>query len=359
MTHTTSIHQPVRVLVTGGAGFIGSNFLLHMVPRFPDVQFVNLDALTYAGNLFNLVKIHDAPNYTFVKGSITDKSLVADLFERFDFTSIVHFAAESHVDRSIRTPLAFVETNITGTVNLLEAARDAWGTDHLSQRRFVHVSTDEVFGSLGKGGVFKLDTPYAPRSPYSASKAAADHFVRAYANTYGLPAIISNCSNNYGPFQFPEKLIPLSILRSLNCEPVPVYGTGDNIRDWLHVQDHCAALELILFKGHDSETYLVGGECEVTNLDLVQLLLNLVDEALGQPAGSSQELITFVPDRPGHDFRYAVDTGHIRRTLGWQPSYSLEEGLRGTIAWYLSNRDWLDAINDQSYRTYLTEQYNL
>ena len=354
-------HQPRCVLVTGGAGFIGSNFLLHMVPTYPSVHFVNLDLLTYAGNLMNLQAIDSARNYSFVHGSVTDRTLVASLFEQHSITSIVHFAAESHVDRSIRKPLGFVETNVNGTVVLLEAARRAWDTamNGQSQARFVHVSTDEVFGSLGLDGVFCSDTPYAPRSPYSASKAAADHFVRAYANTYGLPAIISNCSNNYGPFQFPEKLIPLTILRALNREPVPVYGTGENVRDWLHVRDHCAALELILLRGRLDSTYLIGGDCELTNLALVQLLLDLVDEALGRPSGTSQELITFVPDRPGHDFRYAVNASQIQNELKWRPAYSIKRGLRATIAWYLSNERWLDAVNDQSYRDYLNEQYSL
>ncbi|MDE2956952.1 MAG: dTDP-glucose 4,6-dehydratase [Bacteroidota bacterium] len=361
MTELSTEHRPAGVLVTGGAGFIGANFLLRMVPLYPNVHFVNLDALTYAGNLMNLREVQHSGNYTFVHGSITDPALVRSLFAQYHFTSVVHFAAESHVDRSIRSPLGFVQTNINGTVALLEEARAAWRSAMSSpnQVRFVHVSTDEVFGSLGHEGVFRPDTPYAPRSPYSASKAAADHFVRAYANTYGLPAVISNCSNNYGPFQFPEKLIPLTILRALNRQQVPVYGTGANIRDWLHVHDHCAALDLILHKGRIGDTYLIGGASELTNLALVRMLLTLVDEALDQPEGTSLDLITFVADRPGHDFRYAVDASRIRRELAWHPSYSIERGLRATIAWYLSNRDWLDAVADQSYRNYLNEQYSL
>ena len=359
MARISPEHQPQRVLVTGGAGFIGANFLLHMVPNFPEINFLNLDSLTYAGNLMSLRQLEVAENYSLVHGNIADRTLVASLFDQHQFTSVVHFAAESHVDRSIRSPLKFVETNIKGTVVLLEEARQAWHSimDKPGQVRFVHVSTDEVFGSLGHDGMFRLDTPYAPRSPYSASKAAADHFVRAYANTYGLPAVISNCSNNYGPFQFPEKLIPLTILRALNREPIPIYGTGENIRDWLHVRDHCAALESILRMGRINATYLVGGSSELTNLALVRLVLDLMDQALGQPPGSSQDLITFVPDRPGHDFRYAVDSSLIRSELGWQPSFTIEAGLRDTIEWYLSNRDWLDAVNDQSYRAYLSEQY--
>ena len=361
MAYSTPTHKPKRILVTGGAGFIGSNFLLHMVPQYPDVQFVNLDTLTYAGNLMNLQSIQGMPNYSFVHGDITDLPLVNSLFDRFAFTSVVHFAAESHVDRSIRTPLAFVHSNITGTVVLLEAARRAWKPyiDIPGQVRFVHVSTDEVFGSLGNKGVFNAASAYAPRSPYSASKAAADHFVRAYANTYGLPTIISNCSNNYGPFQFPEKLIPLTLLCALHKRSVPVYGTGDNVRDWLYVRDHCIALELMLCQGIHDETYFVGGECEHTNLAVVRLLLDLVDEALGHAPGTSQTLITFVTDRPGHDFRYAIDNEHLRTALGWKPSHTLETGLRATVEWYLSNQDWLAAVNNRSYRTYLSEQYNL
>jgi dTDP-glucose 4,6-dehydratase len=356
---SSAAHHPARVFVTGGAGFIGSNFLLRMVPRYPDATFVNLDKLTYAGNLMNLTAIEDAHNYVFVQGDVADAALVQDLFARHRFTTVVHFAAESHVDRSILAPLAFVHANTMGTATLLEAARHAWAdrADDPARYRFFHVSTDEVFGSLGDAGSFSETTPYDPRSPYSASKAAADHFVRAYAHTYGLPISISNCSNNYGPYQFPEKLIPLVIMNALHERPVPVYGRGDNVRDWLHVHDHCDAIDLILRRGAAGETYLVGGQNERSNLDLVTTLLDLVDEALGRPAGTARRLITFVTDRPGHDFRYAIDATHLREELGWQPQYSPEEGLRATVAWYLANQPWLDAVNDASYRAYYERQY--
>ncbi len=352
-----ALHRPERVLVTGGAGFIGSNFLLRMARRYPEVAFVNLDRLTYAGNLMNLTSLEDAHNYRFVHGDVADAALVQALFEEHRFTSVVHFAAESHVDRSILAPLAFVHSNVVGTVTLLEAARHAWAGHEAARCRFLHVSTDEVFGSLDADGLFTEATPYDPRSPYSASKAAADHFVRAYAHTYGLPAFLSNCSNNYGPYQFPEKLIPLTIRNALDERPVPVYGTGENVRDWLHVHDHCDALDLILRRGAVGRTYLVGGSNERTNLDLVRLLLDFVDEALGRQQGASRRLITFVKDRPGHDFRYALDATRLRDELGWQPRYTLEDGLRDTVAWYLDHRPWLDAVADASYRAYYRQQY--
>ncbi len=354
------IHRPEVVLVTGGAGFIGSNFLLYMVPRYPEVQFINLDSLTYAGNLLNLRDIEDAPNYRFVRGDVADAPLVERLFREHGITTVVHFAAESHVDRSIMTPLSFVLTNTVGTVTLLEAARKAWG-DHADPERFrfYHISTDEVFGSLGPAGYFTESTPYNPRSPYAASKAASDHFVRAYWHTYGLPVVISNCSNNYGPYQFPEKLIPLVILNALERRPIPIYGRGENVRDWLYVRDHCTAIERILFSGQTGQTYLVSAGCERKNLELVQQLLDLIDEELGESAGQSRKLITFVKDRPGHDFRYALDASRLREELGWAPSYTLEEGLRETVRWYLTHRDWLEAVADASYRTYYEKQYAL
>jgi dTDP-glucose 4,6-dehydratase len=353
------MHSPTSVLITGGAGFIGSNFLLHMVPRHPDVRFVNLDALTYAGNLTNLTAIEDAANYHFVHGSVTDADLVADLFAEHAVTTVVHFAAESHVDRSIMAPLAFVETNTKGTVVLLEAARAAWDDRdaHPDRYRFFHVSTDEVFGSLGDDGFFTETTSYDPRSPYSASKAASDHFVRAYAHTYDLPVLISNCSNNYGPYQFPEKLIPLFIQNALHRRPVPVYGKGENVRDWLHVRDHCTAIARILEAGRVGETYCVSGGEERRNLDLIHLLLDLVDEALDREPGTSCKLISFVKDRPGHDYRYAIDASKLRDELGWMPTYDLETGLRATVDWYLANQDWLDAVQDESYRDYYEQQY--
>lgn len=353
-------HQPKVILVTGGAGFIGSNFLLYMVPRYPAVQFINLDSLTYAGNLLNLREIEDLPNYRFVRGDVADGPLVERLFREHGITTVVHFAAESHVDRSIMTPLSFVLTNTVGTVTLLEAARKAWG-DHADPHRFrfYHISTDEVFGSLGPEGYFTESTPYNPRSPYAASKAASDHFVRAYWHTYGLPVVLSNCSNNYGPYQFPEKLIPLVILNALENRPIPIYGQGENVRDWLYVRDHCTAIERILLSGQPGQTYLVSAGCERKNLELVQQLLDLIDEELKWPIGQSRRLITFVKDRLGHDFRYALDASRLRQELGWKPAYTLEEGLRETVRWYLTHRNWLEAVTDASYRAYYEKQYAL
>ncbi|MFK7847229.1 MAG: dTDP-glucose 4,6-dehydratase [Rhodothermales bacterium] len=348
-------HFPKRVLVTGGAGFIGSNFLLHVVPRYPDVSFWNLDALTYAGNLQNLSQLEAYPNYHFAEGDIADPACINTLFEAHKFTTVVNFAAESHVDRSILDPLTFVKTNTLGTVTLLDAARKAWDKDE--DRRFYHVSTDEVYGSLGDEGLFQETTPYDPRSPYSASKAASDHFVRAYWHTYGLPVVISNCSNNYGPYQFPEKLIPLVIMNALDGKPIPIYGKGDNVRDWLHVQDHCEAIDLILRNAETGQTYNIGGDSECSNLELVHLLLDQLDLATNQAAGTSKALITFVKDRQGHDFRYAMDFGRLHRELGWSPAFTLADGLRDTVNWYLSHKDWLNAITDQSYRAYYTKQY--
>ena len=352
-------HQPTAVLVTGGAGFIGSNYLLRMVPKYPGVRFVNLDALTYAGNLLNLRAVEERPNYAFVKGDVTDAALLARLFDEHAINTVVHFAAESHVDRSIAAPLAFVQANTVGTVTLLEAARTAWADrdERPSAYRFHHVSTDEVFGSLGAGGAFSESTPYDPRSPYAASKAASDHFVRAYAHTYGLPLVLSNCSNNYGPFQFPEKLIPLTILNAMERRPIPIYGDGQNVRDWLFVEDHCAALEQILLRGAHGQTYCVGGGSEQTNLALVRRLLRLVDERLGRAPGTSEALITFVEDRPGHDFRYAINAARLKEDLGWRPAHSLEDGLRATVAWYADHADWLAAVQDDSYRAYYAAQY--
>ncbi len=348
-------HEPKRILVTGGAGFIGSNFLLHMVPKYPGVQFVNLDLLTYAGNLLNLQRLEGSGNYHFVEGDIADGDLVRSLFEEHDFTTVVHFAAESHVDRSISDPLAFVRTNMVGTATLLETARHAWKNSQ--DVRFHHISTDEVFGSLGSEGVFTEETPYDPKSPYAASKAGSDHLVRAYGHTYGLPYTLSNTSNNYGPFQHPEKLIPLVILRCLKEESIPMYGDGMNVRDWLHVHDHCSALECILKYGRDSQTYLVSAEQESTNLNLVQTLTDLIDDITGRPQGRSRELITFVEDRPGHDFRYAIDAQHLRNELGWKPQYDLPAGLLHTVRWYIEHPEWLEAIADESYQQYFEKQY--
>ena len=340
------MHTPRSVLVTGGAGFIGSNFLLRLVPANPDVRFVNLDALTYAGHRVNLRAVEDAPNYTFVHGDIADADLVARLFDAHRFDTVVHFAAESHVDRSILDPLAFVRTNVVGTATLLEAARQAWHSDGgmRDDVRFHHVSTDEVFGALGDEGAFDEATPYDPRSPYSASKAGSDHLVRAYHHTYGLPVTLSNCSNNYGPFQYPEKLIPLVIRSAVAGRPLPVYGRGQNTRDWLHVEDHVDALDLILRAGRTGETYAVGGRAERRNLEVVETIADLVDEQLGRAPGTARALITFVTDRPGHDWRYAIDPAKIERELNWKPAHTFETGLRDTVRWYLDHPDWLDAV---------------
>ncbi len=360
LLRTASVrHSPERILVTGGAGFIGSNFLLLMVPRYPDIQFLNLDALTYAGNLQNVAALERRPNYSFVHADITDLETIHALFEAHRFTTVINFAAESHVDRSILDPLEFVKTNALGTAALLDAARKHWMGQPDLQRthRFYHISTDEVYGSLGPAGYFTEDTPYAPRSPYSASKAASDHLVRAYGHTYDLPCVISNCSNNYGPYQFPEKLIPLVIMNAMNEQPIPVYGKGDNVRDWLHVRDHCEAIDVILHAAEPGKTYNIGGGNELTNLKLVHLLLDELDRAMGRQSGHSRNLITFVKDRPGHDFRYAMDYQRLHDELGWSPSFTLQEGLQDTVHWYLSHQEWLAAVTDQSYRDYYARQY--
>ncbi len=348
------------VLVTGGAGFIGSNYLLHMVPAYPDVRFVNLDALTYAGNLMNLHALEGNPNYDFVQGDVADQDLVSGLFVRHDFSAVVHFAAESHVDRSITDPLAFVRTNVLGTSVLLDAARRHWltaGSD-LENRLFHHISTDEVFGSLGASGAFSEETPYDPRSPYSASKAGSDHLVRAYGHTFGLPIVITNCSNNYGPFQFPEKLIPLMIRNCVEGKPLPVYGSGSNVRDWLFVGDHCTALERVLMAGRAGSTYAIGGRSERTNLEIVHLVCDLVDAAMDREPGTSRRLVTFVKDRPGHDFRYAIDCSRIERELGWTAARTLETGLRETVTWYIDHWNWVESVIDAGYLSYYARHYD-
>jgi dTDP-glucose 4,6-dehydratase len=324
------------ILITGGAGFIGSHVVRRMVRKYPKTQLVNLDALTYAGNLDNIADVATAPNYTFVKGDITDASFITSLFGRYQFDGIVHLAAESHVDNSIKNPLGFVQTNVMGTLNLLEAARNQW-KDHRVNKRFYHISTDEVFGSLGKEGAFTEETAYDPRSPYSASKAASDHFVRAYFHTYDLPAVLSNCSNNYGPAQYPEKLIPLFIKNIVENKPLPVYGKGENIRDWLYVEDHAEAIDLILHRGKLGETYAIGGNNELRNIDIVYRLIDVIDRILGRKEGTSQGLIRFVTDRLGHDFRYAIDASKIEKNLGWKAKTSFEEGLEYTVRSYLKN----------------------
>jgi len=350
-------HQLRSVLVTGGSGFIGSNFLLRLVPKYPEARFINLDSLSYAGNPMNLREIESLPNYSFVQGDICDRELLLSIFEESQVNTLVHFAAESHVDRSILDPLSFVRTNVMGTATLLDVARRSW-EGNPEGNRFYHVSTDEVFGSLGKEGFFEESTPYDPRSPYSASKASSDHLVRAYNHTFGLPIVISNCTNNYGPYQFPEKLIPLMIQNAVSGKPLPVYGDGSNVRDWLYVEDHCSAIESILVSGKDGLTYGVGGDCEKTNLEIVHLIADLVDAELGREAGTTRENITFVTDRPGHDFRYAMDCSFLKKELSWKAETSFEDGLKKTISWYLSNDEWLEAINNESYREYYTKQYS-
>jgi dTDP-glucose 4,6-dehydratase len=345
------------ILITGGAGFIGSHVVRHFVNRYPEYRIVNLDALTYAGNLANLADVEDKPNYHFVKGDIADKEQVEAIFGNHGITDVIHLAAESHVDRSITHPLAFIQTNVMGTANLLTIASRFWKNpgDHL----FYQVSTDEVYGSLGPTGKFTETTAYDPRSPYSASKASADHFVRAYGHTYGLPAIISNCSNNYGPFQFPEKLIPLMIHNILNDKELPVYGDGSNIRDWLWVGDHVDAIDRIFHSRKTGETYNIGGNCELSNLQLVHQLCDLMDHRLERTSGSSRQLIRFVKDRPGHDQRYAIDASRISRDLGWQPLTSIETGLDQTIGWYLENQQWLENVTSGAYLSYYKNQYSV
>ncbi|WP_088654179.1 dTDP-glucose 4,6-dehydratase [Geofilum rhodophaeum] len=345
-----------KILVTGGAGFIGSHVVRLLVNKYPQYKIVNLDALTYAGNLENLKDIEHASNYEFVKGDITDPKTVGRLFATQKFDGIIHLAAESHVDRSISNPMEFITTNIVGTVTLLNAAREQW-KDDFGGKLFYHISTDEVYGSLGAEGFFTESTPYDPRSPYSASKASSDHLVRAYHHTYGLPVVISNCSNNYGPNQFPEKLLPLAINNILNKKSIPVYGKGDNIRDWLYVEDHAAAIDVIFHQGKVGETYNIGGFNEWKNIDLIHLLCKVMDQELNRPQGDSAGLITFVKDRAGHDQRYAIDAEKLSSELGWKPSLQFEEGLTKTVRWYLSNQEWMNRVLSGAYESYYNEQY--
>lgn len=345
-----------NILITGGAGFIGSHVVRRFVNAYPNYHIFNLDALTYAGNLANLTDIENQSNYTFVKGDITDEVFINELFEQHRFEGVIHLAAESHVDRSITDPFAFVKTNVIGTMVLLHAFKKIW-QNNWEGKRFYHVSTDEVYGTLGDEGLFTEETPYSPNSPYSASKAASDHFVRAYGETYGLPFVLSNCSNNYGPNHFPEKLIPLMIHNILNDKPLPVYGKGDNTRDWLYVIDHARAIDVIFHEGKNHETYNIGGFNEWKNIDLVRLLCQQMDAKLGRDAGTAEKLITYVTDRPGHDFRYAIDATKLQRELGWSPSVTFEEGLSATIDWYLNNRAWLEQVTSGAYKAYYAEHY--
>ena len=344
------------ILITGGAGFIGSHLTRLFVNKYPQYKIVNLDALTYAGNLNNLRDIEHSPNYSFVKGDITDMDFVKELFSVHNFTGVLHCAAESHVDRSITDPLAFVRTNVIGTVSLLQAAKEHW-MGNMEGKLFYHISTDEVYGSLGDTGFFTEETAYDPRSPYSASKASSDHFVRAYYHTYHLPVKISNCSNNYGPFHFPEKLIPLCIHNIINKKPLPIYGKGENVRDWLFVEDHVRAIDTIYHKGKIGETYNIGGHNEWTNIALVKELCRQMDQKLGRATGESEQLITYVKDRAGHDLRYAIDATKLKEELGWMPSLQFEEGLSKTIDWYLNNGEWLTNVTSGEYQKYYDGMY--
>ena len=346
-----------NILITGGAGFIGSHVVRLFVNKYPDYRIVNLDKLTYAGNLANLRDIENAPNYTFVKADICDYDTIREVFCKYDIDGVIHLAAESHVDRSIKDPFIFARTNVMGTLSLLQAAKEQWN-GNWEGKRFYHISTDEVYGALQfDGTLFTEDTRYDPPSPYSAAKASSDHFVRAYHDTYGLPTIVTNCSNNYGPYQFPEKLIPLFINNIRHGRPLPVYGKGENVRDWLYVEDHARAIDLIFHKGRIAETYNIGGFNEWKNIDLIKVIVRTVDRLLGNPEGESEKLITYVTDRAGHDLRYAIDSRKLKNELGWEPSLQFEEGIEKTVRWYLENQEWMDHITSGEYEKYYESMY--